>query len=61
MANMRRRRYHRVPESVSETITPKGVFISNEYKDRILFGFIFTAFLLVAQAFFAGFLFGKKK
>lgn len=60
MANIRRRKYQRVPEKVNEAVTPKGIFISNEYKNRILAGFVAVALLTFVEGLLAGLLFKDK-
>ncbi|MBE6013410.1 hypothetical protein [Anaeropeptidivorans aminofermentans] len=60
MANIRRRKYQRVPEKVNESVTPKGIFISNEYKNRILAGFILVVLLAYVEGLLTGLLFKDK-
>lgn len=60
MANIRRRKYQRVPEKVNESVIPKGIFISNEYKNRILAGFILVVLLAYVEGLLTGLLFKDK-
>lgn len=60
MANIRRRKFHRVPEALNETITPQGIFISNDYKDKIAIAIMAGAVLLFLQGLLAGVLIKRR-